>query len=157
MLFVAAVSADDFLASLFDYNQERPVEAFKQRTRKTEFTSKEVAHLLRDYVSIILVLITYYKDLMLGRIQLSEADFIRIWCSVFEYQSDNMNLFDSQYLPAFREGGADGLIRMAGNRLIERLYDDPSELSVAEFDTLKNVLMNDLAAILRIFDCKPEK
>lgn len=108
-----------------------------------------MASLLRAYVSVILTLITPYKSVILEKTQLSEADFINLWCSVFQYDPDDMVLFDSCYLPTFQDRGLDGLMDVAGLRLCQGLYTGADGLSTEELAVFKNVLVDDIAAILR--------
>ncbi len=156
VFLLAAISADELFGSLFGYNTKRPVTAFSQRVRQEVISSKQMAALLRAYVSIILALITPYKPLILEQTQLSEADFINLWCSVFQYGAEDMVLFDSGYLPAFQSGGLDGLVEVASQQLVRGIYVGSDLCSVEELAALKNVLVDDVAAILRCVDYRPE-
>lgn len=157
IVLLAAISADELFGSLLGYSSKRLVTPFSQRVRPQSIGSKDMASLLRGYVSIILTLLTPYKSAILEQTQLNETDFIKLWCSIFQYGSDDMVLFDSHYLPTFQAQGFDGLLDMAGRQLVQGLYVGSDGCTAAELQVLKNVLADDVAAILRSLDYRPDQ
>ncbi len=157
IFLLAAISADELFGSLLGYSTKRQVTPFAQRVRLQSIGSKDMAKLLRSYVSIILTLLTPYKAVILERTQLNETDFIKLWCSVFQYGSDDMVLFDSHYLPTFQAQGFDGLLDMASRQLIQGLYVGSADCTAAELQVLQKVLVDDVAAILRSLDYRPDQ
>jgi hypothetical protein len=157
VLLLAAISADEWFGSLLGYSKKRSVAAFSQRVKQEVIDSKQMAKLLRAYVSIILTLITPYKALILEQAKLSEADFIKLWCNVFQYGAEDMVLFDSGYLPTFQARGFEGLMEMAGQQLFQGIYVGSEHCSAEELQALKNVLIDDVTAILRSLNYKPDQ
>jgi hypothetical protein len=157
ILLLAAISADELVGSLLGYSTKRQVTPFSQRMRSQAIAAKDMASLLRSYISIILTLLTPYKTVILEQTQLNEPDFIKLWCSVFQYGSADMMLFDSRYLPTFQSQGFAGLLAIASQQLVQGLYADSADCTAAELEVLQKVLVDDVAAILRSLDYRPDQ
>lgn len=157
MFFVAAICADELIASLVGVDDKRQVAAFKGRALQKTIRKKQITAALRVYLSTILVLTSVQKELLLTNSRMTEEEMLHVWCSIFEYTPADMQLFDTILLPAYQQQGLEELSQTAGKAMLEQLFSTSTELNPAEQETLQNIMLEDAAAVLRVLAGKGDR
>lgn len=145
----AGVAAEEFVAALLELDNRRNAAPFHKRILRENIAKKQVLSGLRTYLSAIIVLISTHKDDILQRTAMTEQTFLQVWCWVFEYQQEDMKVFDEILLPAYRQFGYGGLIRETGKIFAENYYHNTGELTQEEITLLERILFDDVAGILQ--------
>jgi hypothetical protein len=128
--------------------------ALKKRTLMKQavekrVTKQQVIGVLRVYLSALLVLLGMNKDLLLQMTEVSEKEWIILWCAVFEYQPVDMQIFNEILLPEYQQHGFNGLAAVTGNLIMTALFPAGNDTGSVDIAGLKNDLINDVAAILK--------
>jgi hypothetical protein len=111
-------------------------------------SGRQVRSAMKTYTSALLVQLGNNKDLLLKQMELNEAEWIKLWCRVFEYTPEDMQAFDQVMIPAFQKAGFDGLVKATGKQLVSALCaQDKGDADYKKI--LKGALFKDIAAILR--------
>lgn len=147
----AGIAAEELVAGLLGFDNKRNMEQFKTRIVRKDLRKHQVLRVLRVYLSGIVVATSTYKyDIIQGTL-LTEESFLRVWCSIFEYKLEDMQIFDEILLPAWGQSGLEGLVRSMGNLITENLFVDHKDLSTEEFQELMTILGEDVSNILHFF------
>jgi hypothetical protein len=149
IFFVAAICADEFMAAVTGVDNKRQL-VFPNRTIKKKLNRQQMTAALRAYMSAVLVLISSHKEGLLTQAGLQEPELLQAWCSVFEYQPADMQLFDDLLLPAYRQGGIDALAAGMAQAIFDQVMTGSEALSLAEADALQASLLDDAAAVIRV-------
>ncbi|MDQ5988680.1 MAG: hypothetical protein CSYNP_04441 [Syntrophus sp. SKADARSKE-3] len=149
ILMSSAVSADEVVAALLGLNQRRNAEAFKGRHPCSRLHREDLSTVMRAYLSALLILCATFKEIILAKTGMAEKDFMAGWRSVFEYSPADMQIFDEKLSPAFRSKGIDGLVEALGQQMIGALFKETQPLYTLEAVSLRNLLLDDMAAIKR--------
>ena len=104
------------------------------------------------YTSALLVLIGRYKEELLAKTSFTEQQLLKTWCSVFDYRPADMQLFDQELSTVYRQQGTGGLAEKVSLELVEVLFPQAAELSLAEIAIVENRLIDDAAAIVGNLD-----
>jgi hypothetical protein len=147
ILMSAAISVDEVVAALLGLEQKRNVEAFKDRHTCARPSRKELLAVMRCYLSALLIMCVTFKKMLLSKVEMSENNFMVGWRSVFEYSTADMQLFDEELAPAFRNKGMDGLVEALGRHMINTLFQEKQPLSKMEAASLRDMILDDTAAI----------
>ena len=117
----------------------------------------QVLSAMRSYLSAVLILLGTHKDVLLQKLEYDEAQWMNLWCQVFEYQADDMRRFDSVFLDAYRNGGFEELIEAVQSSKDSAIPGSmETENRSQNTDSLRNSLAKDLAAIARIMNLDKE-
>jgi hypothetical protein len=149
VLFIAAAGADDFITRLLDLQDKRQTRTFVKYALEKKVIKKQVSLVLRVYISAILILLGNSKELLLQEIGLNETEWIELWCWVFEYQPEDIRLFN-EVLTTYQQHGFDGLAISTGNVMINALSSMGNERGCLNIKPLENALLHDISAILRV-------
>jgi len=151
----ASIAAEELVASLLQLDSKINVEPFNLRKLIEEVDKKQVLSVLRAYLSAVVVLISTYKETTLRSTALTEQKFLQAWCWVFEYQPNDMKVFDEVLLPAYSQFGTTGLIKETGKIIADNFYQETSELTQEEITVLEGILLNDVSGILQYLEKQP--
>jgi hypothetical protein len=149
MFLVAAICADELIATLLGLENKRQVNPFQNRTLKNKIAKQQVVRILHVYLSAILTLMSSQKDRLLQRIGMEEQKFLYIWCSIFEYLPSDMQMFNELMVPVYQQEGIDGLSILVGQNILEQLFVVNDVLSTSEVETLQKIIVEDAAAVVR--------
>jgi hypothetical protein len=149
VLFIAAAGADDFIARLLDLQDKRHTRTFAKHALEKKVTKKQVGLVLRAYISAILVLLGNSKGLLLQETGLNETEWIDLWCWVFDYQPEDIRLFN-EVLTTYQQQGFDGLATSTGNVILNALSSGGNERCCLNIKLLQSTLLHDISAILRV-------
>lgn len=109
----AGLAAEDFVTTLLVSEGKDDGELFKQRILNKTMEKKQIRTIIRTmlkvYLSALLIAVTNYKEEILTKTSMNEQDFLKSWCSVFDYKQEDMHVFDGILLPAYRRNGLNGL------------------------------------------------
>lgn len=147
----AGIAAEELVAGLLRFDNKRNMEQFKKRIVRKKINKQQVLRVLRAYLSAIVVSISTYKYDIIQGTSMTEENFLRAWCSIFEYKLEDMQVFDEILLPAWQQSGFEGLVRSIGNIITDNLFVDNDELSTEELKELMVVLRGDVSNILQYF------
>lgn len=147
-LFIAAAGADDVIAEFCGV--QRGAKGFGKNAAEKALTKKAVHNALRGYLSTLLILLGGQKEQLLKRLELEEAAWMRLWCEVFEYNEGDMARFNQILLPAYQQGGVEGLIKAACDAIANDLSPLTQRTGLIITETaVKAGLTKDVAAILK--------
>ncbi len=90
----AGIDAEELLANLLRFDNKRNMRQFEKRRLKKEIKKQHVLRVLRTYLSAIVVSISTYKNDIIQVTSMTEENFLRTWCSIFEYKQEDMQVFD---------------------------------------------------------------
>ena len=150
-MFTSAISADEVIASLAGLEKRRALGALAGWQIHPEADRKNYPKALRLYLSALLLLYGTCKEQLLEVFGLTEQEFMEAWQSVFQYDADDMAVFDEILTPAFRNGGIDGLVAAAGGSS-GMLSSCLQSLRKQEPSVLQDLMIDDLAAVKRHLD-----
>ncbi|QDR79012.1 hypothetical protein [Sporomusa termitida] len=150
IFLVAAICADEYMAAVAGVDNQRQV-AFPRRQRKKKISKQQMTAALRAYVSAVLVMISTHKEGLLTQAGLTEAELLQAWCEVFEYQPEDMRLFDEVLLPAYRQGGTAGLAAGLAQAVFDQVMAGGEAVGAGESEALQAVLLDDAAAVIRVW------
>ena len=145
----AAVSVDEVVAALLGLDQKRNIKAFKDRHSCRRPPRKELLAVIRCYLSALLIMCVIFKEILLAKVEMPENDFMVGWRSAFEYSPADMKMFDEELTPAFRSKGMDGLVEVLGRQIVNTLFQEKQPLSEMEAASLRDMILDDMAAIKR--------
>lgn len=157
LFFVAAICADELIASFIGADDKRQVAAFKKRDLQKTIRKRQITTAMRVYLSAVLLLTSAQKELLLTNAGMTEQELLHAWCSIFEYTPADMQLFDTVLLPAYQQQGLEALSQTAGKAMLEQLFLTQAELNPAEQETLQNIMLEDAAAVLRVLAGKGDR
>lgn len=150
IFFVAAICADEFIATLLALDNKRQVNPFQGQTLKNKIAKRQILGVLHVYMSAILILMSSQKDIVLQEIGMEEENFLDIWCTVFEYSPSDMKMFNELILPVYQQEGIDGLGILVSQYAIEQLFIVNDVLSSSEVETLQKIIVEDAVAMVRV-------
>jgi hypothetical protein len=146
IMLIALAGADEWVSDCLKNSspQEKP-------------SKIQVLSAMRSYLSAVLILLGTHKDVLLQKLEYDEAQWMNLWCQVFEYQADDMSRFDSVFLDAYRNGGFEALIEAVQSSKDSATPGSmETENRSQNTDSLRNSLAKDLAAIARIMNLDKE-
>lgn len=150
VFFITAICADELIAALIGVDNKRQVKHFGRRVLKQKISKQQITAALRMYISVILTLISSYKEVLLQQTGMQEQELLHTWCRVFEYLPADKQLFDEVLLPAYQQGGIDGLSQLVGENILDQLFLENEDLSLSERSVLQNIMISDAAAVVRV-------
>lgn len=146
IMLIALAGADEWVSDCLENSphQEKP-------------SKLQVLSAMRSYLSAVLILLGNHKDILLQKLEYDEAQWMNLWCQIFEYQADDIRCFDSAFLDAYRNGGFEGLIEAVQSSKDSAVPGSmDTENRSQNTDSLRNSLAKDLAAIARIMNLDKE-
>lgn len=152
IFFIAAICADELIASLIGVDNKRQVDPFKVRTLKTKILKPEITMALRVYLSALLTLVSVQKKALLQRTGMEETELLQTWCSIFEYLPSDMQLFDEVMLPMYQQGGIESLSALVGREIVEQLFLVNDTMSPVEMNILQNIMVEDATALVGLLE-----
>lgn len=156
-LWVAAtLAAEELVTALLALDDKSKVELFKQRVLRKKIDNKQIRAVLQAYLSAMIVSITNYKQDILTKTRMNEQEFLKAWCSVFDYKQEDMQLFDEILSPSYRRNGFNGLLQETGKIIIQHFYQETSELTPDEVTQFKDVLSKDVTGIFNYLNKSSE-
>jgi hypothetical protein len=149
ILMSAAISSDEVVAALLGLDHKRNAEAFNDRHAYKKLRKEDILAVMRCYLSALLIMCVTFKKMLLSKVEMSENNFMVGWRLVFEYSMADMQLFDEELAPAFRNRGIDGLVETMHRHVINTLFQEKQPLSEMEAAFLRDMILDDTAAIKR--------
>lgn len=149
ILMSAAVSVDEVVAALLGLDHKRNAETFKDRHACKRLHREDILAVMRSYLSALLIMCTIFKAILLAKVEMAEKDFMAGWRSAFEYSPADVEIFDAELAPAFRSKGMDGLVEVLGRQMVNTLFQEKQPLSEMESASLRDMILDDIAAIKR--------
>jgi nucleotidyltransferase/DNA polymerase involved in DNA repair len=150
IFFVTAICADELVAALMRVDKKRQVGPFNGRTLKQKLPKQQIAAALRVYMSGILTLTSVHKEALLAVAGMQEEELLHTWCKVFDYSPSDMDLFDTVFLPAYRQGGIITLSTLVGKSILEQLFATDEAMSSVETELLQTIMLEDASAVIQI-------
>lgn len=147
----ASIATEELLADLLRFDNKRNMKQLEKRIVRKDINKKQVLRVMKAYLSAIIVSISTYKYDIIQETSMTEETFLRLWCSIFEYKPEDMQVFDEILLPAYQQSGFEGLVRIMGNIILDNLFVDNDELSTEELEELMGILGADVSYILQYF------
>lgn len=154
VLFVAAAGMDELFATIFAVKGQSGIRLSRTAVEK-ELTKKQLNTAFRIYLSALLISIGSGKVQVLHELDCKEAEWLKLWRSVFEYQPEDSRQFNEVLLPAYQQGGIEKVIAAAGGLLQEVTAVAASEMLNGKESMIRAALLQDLAAIYRTLGLKP--
>ena len=161
-LFIVAAGADEFLAGLLGLpnskgggpsstsgTNPRNAKDGPQPVANKTVTSRLTAKAMRIYASTVLILLGADKEQMLRVSGLDETEWMTRWCFAFEYQQEDMGLFNEVLLPAYQQQGFEGLVATAAKAISEVLFPDNNGAFPMDGEAFKHSVVHDVSAILK--------
>jgi hypothetical protein len=149
IMFVAAAGADELVARLLGF-QIKEGDVFRgSNGPDKQFAGQAVGRALRVYLSALLVMLGGEKDKLLREIGLAEDGWMAVWCQVFDYGQEDMEIFNEMCLLPGQEKGFDGLIKSAGKMIFGTLFPEMDK-GDQDLAPLRESLSYDLSRILQI-------
>lgn len=145
----AGIAAEELAAALIQLDSRINVEPLNKRILRKKIDKEQVLSVLRAYLSAVVVLISTYKEHILASTAMTEQNFLQAWCWVFEYQQEDMKVFDEILLKAYSQFGSIGLIRETGKIIAGNFYQETCELTQEEITVLEGILLNDVSGVLQ--------
>lgn len=150
LLLVSAIAAEELIAALLGFAVKNPLSLFGKRDCQ-QITKAQAARALRLYASTLLILLGSHKEQIFHTTRFTEQELLQVWCWVFEYCPEDMQLFDQVLLPAYGQYGLSGLVAATGQEMTAALFP-AAPLDTAETAALEDILIDDLTAIIRNLD-----
>jgi hypothetical protein len=147
--FSSAISADEVIATLAGLEKRRSLGALAEWQLRLGVDSNSYLKALRTYLSGLLLLYGTCKEELLKKLELTELEFMQTWQSVFEYDAGDKAVFDDDLLPAFRDGGIDGLASAVGELIRDTLFLPDIPFGKEARTSLQDLMISDLAALKR--------
>jgi hypothetical protein len=147
-----AAGAADFLAGRLALSPKPGGRLQLSPDAAKHLTPKSVALAMRTFASAALIVLGPGKDQLLRVSQLDEAAWMQKWRFVFDYQPDDMRVFNEVLLPAWHGQGLDGLMRQAVRLIDATLCHGEGRIAQTDTQALKNALLRDVFTILRLPD-----
>jgi hypothetical protein len=147
ILFIAAAGADDFVSKLLGIQPAKQTWTFSRKIPNKNATPKKCAQALRTYLSALMIILAAHKELLLQKAETGEAEWLKLWCTVFEYAADDKTRFDSELLPAYQLDSIESLVRATGSAIFSSLCPDDNDAD-QKLISLNDALVNDAAVIL---------
>lgn len=157
LFFIAAICADELIASLIGADNKRQVEPFQGRILKQKISKEQLTMALRTYLSAILTLMSSHKGILLEQACMQEQELLHTWCEIFEYLPSDRQLFNDVLLPAYRRGGIDELSVLVGENIMEKLFLGDGTLNVLQIEILQNIMIEDAVAVVQVFTTEKVK
>lgn len=154
VLFVAAAGMDELFATIFDVKGQSGIRLSRTAVEK-KLNKKQLNTAFRVYLSALLISIGSGKVQVLHELGCKEAEWLKLWRSVFEYQPEDSRYFNEVLLPAYQQGGIEKVIAAADGLLQEVTAFTAGEMLHGKKSVIKAALLQDLAAIYRILVLKP--
>lgn len=156
-LWIAAIlAAEELVMALLAPDSKGNKLLFNQRIQKKKIEKKQIRAVLHAYLSAILIGITNYKKDILTKTGMNEQDFLKSWCSVFEYDQEDMKLFDTIFLPIYHQNGLNGLLQETGKIIVRYFYQETSELTAKEIKQFEGVLLTDISGLFNYLNKSSE-
>ncbi len=150
IFLVTAICADEFVAALLRVDNKKQIKIFENRTLKNKIAKQQIVIALRIYMSAILTLISFEKEVLLQKTGLEEQELLRLWCFIFEYLPSDMQLFNELLLPAYQHDGIVGLSMSVGKSMMDQLFAVNVALNPSELENLQRTMVGDITAVLRL-------
>ena len=154
--FSSAISADEVIATLAGLEKRRSLGALAEWRLRPGVDSNSYLRALRTYLSGLLLLYGTCKEELLKKLELTELEFMQTWQSVFEYEKDDKAVFDNDLLPAYRDGGIDGLAGAVGGLIRDALFLPDVPFGKEARASLQDLMISDLAALQRHLEKRKE-
>lgn len=148
MFFVGAAAADEAVSGLLKLGPGANRADYTLR-RSDKVSKQAVLGAMKVYLSALLVLLGTQRDKVLASTALDEQGLLKKWCSIYNYDSEDRQLFNETLLAAFKSGGLEALTQAAGHYMVSRLFITTSPLESKELSVIERALVVDLTAILR--------
>jgi len=156
ILFTTAISADEVIASLAGLEKRRTLGPLANWQVQPKANRRLYLKALRVYLSGLLLLYGISKGELLEAFGLAEQEFMKVWQSVFQYDADDMAVFDEVLTPAFQSRGIDGLVDAVGGLIRDALFLPSSPFGKQEQSALQDLMIDDLAAVKRHLSTRGE-
>lgn len=150
IFFVAAICADEFVATLLRLKNKKSLDPFEGRILQNKIAKQQIVRVFRVYISALLTLMSSQKERLLEKTGMQEHELLHLWCSIFEYSSFDMQMFNEFMLPVYRQEGIDGLSILLGENALNQLFIVNDVLSPFEIEKLQKIIVEDAAALLRV-------
>lgn len=148
ILFIAAAGADEFIAKLLNVQAAKPKWTIKRITSCEKISPQKSALALKVYLSALMAVLSNSKGQILEKSGLTEAEWLELWCWVFEYGSEDKILFDSDLLTTYRQDGFEGILQSAGRTIFSALNIADSTME-QNLSALRHALTHDALVINR--------
>jgi len=149
LLFIAAAGADDYFSKIFNV-QSKSAQLFPKIAIEKKLRKQQINTAFHIYLSTLLILLGNHRDQLLKETGLSEAGWIQLWCSVFEYHAEDMEHYNKELLPAYQDMRLDTLAKSATSLILASLSCASSELLFVKESILEETLAKDISAVLRV-------
>ena len=153
----SAISADEVIASMAGLDKRRPLGPLAGWQVSPKAGRGSYPKALRGYLSALLLLYGTCKEDLLSKLGMAEGEFMKAWQGIFQYDKADQAIFDEALTPAFRERGIDGLVIVTGELIREALFQPDSPFGKQEQSALKDLMVDDLAALKRYLAKKEEE
>ncbi len=147
-MFVVAAGADAFLAGLLGFATDKGRPSGTPIPEAKALTRQHTGQAMRIYASTALIVLGMEKDHLLGATGLDEAQWMHRWCFAFEYQAQDMRLFNEVLLPACQQQGFDGLTEVSAKAIGDALSCTESGAIPVDAEAVRNAVLHDVSAIL---------
>lgn len=156
-LWVAAtLASEELVSALLGLDSKVNGELFLDRILRKAIDKKQIDAVLHAYLSAILVAITNYKKDILTITGMNEEEFLKSWCSVYEYKQEDMQLFDEILIAAYRQNGFNGLLQETGKIIVSNFYQDTSALTADEIRLFQGTLLKDVSGLFNYLNKAPK-
>ena len=151
VLSIGLAGADDWVAGYLGVPAKSTKGSSPPPVPRAKPAKQPVVFAMRAYLSTLLLLQGSQKAILLERLLMDDRQWLDMWRQVFEYQPDDIILFDGILSEAYRNDGFDGLVKAARDAVASRiplpLISDDQNL---EIRSLAASLVKDLTAIQRV-------
>ncbi|QJW46612.1 hypothetical protein HA075_12780 [bacterium BFN5] len=148
MFFVCAAAADEAISGLLKLGPgSNQSDYILRRTGKV--SKQAVLGAMKVYLSALLVLLGTQRDQVLASTVLDEQVLLKKWCSIYDYNIEDRQLFNETLLTAFKSGGLEALTQATGHYMLSSIFITASPLESKELSAIERALVVDLTAILR--------
>jgi hypothetical protein len=154
VLFVAAAGMDELFSTIFAVKAQCGILLARTAVEK-KVTKKQLNTAFRVYLSALLISLGSGKVQVLHELDCKEAEWLKLWRTVFEYQPEDSRQFNEVLLPAYQQGGIEKVIAAADGLLQEVAAFAASEMLHEKEPVIRAALLQDLAAIYRTLGLKP--
>ena len=148
LLMSAAVSVDEVVAALLGLDHKRNAEAFKERHSCRRLHRKELLTVMRSYLSALLIMCAIFKEILLSKVEMSEKDFMAGWRSRLNIRRPICKCL-MKNLPRLFAARVWTVLLKCCRQMVNTLYQEKQPLSEMEAASLRDMILDDMAAIKR--------
>jgi len=150
VLSLGLVGADDWVAAYLGVPAKPSKSQLPLPAPHAKPAKILVVYSLKAYLSALLLLLGSQKAQLLERLDMDDRQLLDMWCQVFEYNPDDMKLFDEILSETYRQNGFDGLIQATRDAVVAKIpLPIIIENQTLELSSLASSLVKDLTAIQR--------